>query len=154
MLIPGKSTLDRSWIAGGVLAGRSPMLFPDDAGTPSIDWDSGRRHAQNGRGKGLQGERNQKSTMADRPQDGGLGNRRPPSQMPLGNWLKSREDGRMKRRAVAGSPALWWTCQSTGWESDEGTRSPTGCRVREMHKPAVGRGRTIGWHLSDLSCFL
>ena len=47
MLIPGKSTLDRSWIAGGVLAGRSPMLFPDDAGTPSIDWDSGRRHAQN-----------------------------------------------------------------------------------------------------------
>jgi len=63
--------------------------------------------SQNGRGKGLQGEHNQKSTMADRPQDGGPGNRRPPRQMPLGNWLKLREDGRMKRRAVAGSPALW-----------------------------------------------
>ena len=44
-------------------------------------------------------------------------------------------DVRVKRRAAAGSPALWRTCQKADVQRDEGTRSPTGCLVWETTGP-------------------
>ena len=65
----------------GAIAGRTPVLFPADDGTPSIDRHSRQWRARNVAkrlGEGLQGERDRGSTMADWPSHGGPGNRGPP----------------------------------------------------------------------------
>ena len=43
--------------------------------------------------------------------------------------------GSVKRRAVAGSPPPWRTCQNADVQRDTGTRSPTGCWVWETTGP-------------------
>jgi len=57
---------------------------------------------------------------------------------------RRERDGRVKRRAAAGSPAPWR--QKADVQRDGGTRSPTGCRVRETTGPlsdAAGRSADI-----------
>jgi len=62
-----------------------PMLFPADAGTPSIDQHSRLWHTRNvAKRLGATGERDRGRAMADRPADDGPGNRRaapPPSPL-------------------------------------------------------------------------
>jgi len=75
---------------------------------------------------------------------------------PLGRrWTIGRrrgQDGRMKRRAAAGSPLPWHTCQKADVQRDGGLRSLTGCRVWETTGPpsdVAGRSADIsgGWHI-------
>ena len=133
---------DRSWIAsggtkGGAIAGWYPMLFPADAGTPSIDRHGRRLHARN---------------VTKRPGEGaedGPGNHcPPPCRMPLDNWSTSQEDGCAKLWAAAVSPAPWHTCQNAGMERSRGRDR------RPAARPPVRCSRTIGRNLSALSCFL
>ena len=85
---------------GGAIAGRSLTVFLAHAGTPSIDRHSRGgtpKTARGGYGGARPGKRNGHWPPDDEP-----GNRR----MLLDSWSTSRADGRVKRRAVAGSPAL------------------------------------------------
>jgi len=69
----------------------------------------------------------------------------PPRRTPLDNRATSRGDGRVKRRAAAGSSAPGRTCQNADVQRDGGTPSPTGCRVWETTGPpsdAAGRWRS------------
>ena len=155
---------DQSWIAGGGargggIAGRTPMSFTADAGTPSVPLAHLKRH-KTARGGSYKGSTTGEAQWLISPRTMGWGITVPllplPCQTPLDNQSTSWEDGRMKRRAAAGSLALWRTCHNANMERDGGTRSPTGPQTPSSGdpRPAVGRGRTIGRHLSDLSCFL
>jgi len=110
-------------------------------------------------GWGLQLERDRGSAMADWPVHDGPGNRcaapPPPRRMPLDNQSMLREDGHAKWRAAARSLALWRTCQNADVERD-GDATTDRPREAEYGKPQarLWRGRTIGRHLSGLSCFL
>ena len=86
---------------GGAIASQSLDRCGDPSGAPET--------SQNGRGRGLQGERDRGSTMTDRPLDDGPGNRllRPSdaTRMPLDNWSTSRADRHTKLQAAAGPGA-------------------------------------------------
>ena len=122
------------------MAGRPPILFPADAGTPSIDRHSGRWCAQNvakwpregATGGARPGKHNGRSAPGRRA------GKLPPAPVKC-RWTIGRRRGRMgtqnsKRQAVAGSPAPWRTCQNTDMECDRGMRSPTGPQ-REYGRP-------------------
>jgi len=69
----------------------------------------------------------------------------PPCQTPLDNRSTSWEDGRVKRRAAAGSLALWRTCHNANMERDGGTQSPTSPQTPSSGdpRPAVGQSADI-----------
>ena len=115
----------------GAIAGWSPVLFPADAGTPSIDrrsrwwrarnvakWLGGYRRSATGDAQWPIGLRTtgQGITVPPLP---------PPRQMPLDSRSTLREDGRAKWWALARFPAQWRTCQNADMERDgEGDRRP------------------------------
>ena len=78
------------------------------------------------RGGGYRGSATGEVQWPIGPRTAGQGITARPPQTLLDNRSTMRADGRAKRRAAAGSPAPWRTCQNTGWERNEGTRSPTG----------------------------
>ena len=133
-----------------------PAPFPADDGTsspPADDQHSQQWHTQNGRG--VWG-----STTAIGPRTTGRGITASP---PPSDAAGRGRDGRVKRRAAAGSPAPWRTCQKADVQRDRGTRSPTGCWVSETTgPPSDGRMMAVGTFdvcsnaavNSDLSCFL
>jgi len=93
----------------------------------------------------VRGERDQGSAMAIDPRT----MRRGITASPVGrHWTigqRRGRDGRVKRRAAAGSPAPWCTCQQADVQHG-GTRSLTGCRVWETPGPpsdAAGRSADI-----------
>jgi len=116
---------------GGIEAGggRSPAS-PQHCSRPtpgphrSINIASGGAPKTSQNGWRLQGERDRGRAMADRPADDGSGNCRaapsPPCRTPLDNRSTLREDGRAKRRAAAGSPAPWCTCQKADMQCNRG----------------------------------
>ena len=116
----------------------------------SIDIASGGvpETSQNGWGRGLQGERDRGSAMANRPPGRQVGES-PPT--PVGclwtiSWHR-RWDGHAKWWATAGSPAPWHTCQHAGWECNRRTLSPTSPRVWETTSPPSD----VASRLADIS---
>jgi len=105
---------------------------------------------------GEEGECDRGSTTAIGPRTTGRGI----TASPLSDAAERGRDGCVKRRAVAGSPAPWRTCQKADVQRDGGMRSPTGCWVWET----TGRGLMMAVGTfdvcsnaavnSDLSCFL
>jgi len=128
----------------------------------SIDRHSGRWHARNvakrpgGTGGVRPGKRNGRSTPGRWAGESPCPPTLLPHWMPLDIRSTLREDERTKRRAVAGSPAPWRTCQNTDMECDGGMRSPTGLQTLGTgdRRLTVGHGRTIGQNLSALFCSL
>jgi len=119
-----------------------------------IAGDGAPKTLQNGRGRGLQGERDRESTMADQPPDDGRGNRRPPPSNAdgqlvdvAGGWARKTANGRQSlglRRH--GAPVKTQT-----WSATEGRdRQPAPKESTGDPMTAVGRGRTIGRNLSAL----
>jgi len=82
------------------------------AGTPSIDRSidivGGGMPGTSQNGRGVQGECDRGSAMADRPQDDGPGNRRaPPRSSPIGcRWTFVRHCGRMSAQNSGQWPGL------------------------------------------------
>ena len=114
-----------------------PAPFPADDGTPSApadDQHSRQWCAQNGRGR-VRGSATGKVQRPSAPRRRVVESPPPPRRTPLDNRSTSRGDGRVKRRAVAGSPAPWRTCQKADVQRDGGTRSPTECWVWETTGP-------------------
>jgi len=115
-------------------------------------------------GGGYVGARPGKCSGHPPPDDGPGNHRLPPRRTPLDNRSTLWGDGRVKRRAAAGSPAPWRTCQNTDVQPDGGTRSPTGMPGMGDHRPAVGHGQMMAVGTfdvcsnaavnSDLSSFL
>jgi len=60
---------------------------------------------------------------------------------PLDNRSTLRKDGQARRRAAAGSPSQWRTCQKADVQRNGGTRSSTGPGMPSAgdHRPTVGR---------------
>jgi len=83
----------------------------------------------------------------------------PPRRTPLDNRSTSRGDGRVKRRAVAGSPAPWRTCQKADVQRDGRDRRPNAGYGRpQAHRRTMAVGTfdvcSNAAVNSDLSCFL
>ena len=140
---------------GGVggIAGRTPTLFPADAGTPSIPLAHPKRHKTAGGGS-YKGSATGEAQWLIGPHTMGWGITvpllPPPCQTPLDNQSTSREDGRVKRRAAARSLAPWRTCHNADMERDgDGRRDRQPAprrRVRETPGPlsdAAGRSANI-----------
>jgi len=141
-LLPLWSELDRWWDhKGGSLAGPGCCSRPIPGPHWSIDITGGGmpEKSQNIQGRGLQGECDRGSTMADRPPDDGPGNCCTPSpcQMLLDSRSTSREDGHAKWWAAAGSLVLWCTCRNADVERDQGIWSPTSPLTLGTETPEV-----------------
>jgi len=91
--------------------------------------------------------------MANRPPDGGPGNRRVPRRMLLDKQSTSREDGCAKLRAAAGSAMVHLSKCRRGVSGDAIADQPPDAGTEDP-RPAVGCGQTIVRHLSALSCSL
>jgi len=144
--------------------------FPAADGTPSApadDQHSRQWCAQNSRGR----VRGSATGEVQRPSaPGRLAGESPPPpprRTPLDNRSTSRGgDGCVKRRAVAGSPAPWRTCQSRHAARRRDAIADRTDRMLGMgdHRPTVGRARMMAVGTfdvcsnaavnSDLSCFL
>jgi len=140
---------DRSWIAGvGAITGRTPRRSRPMTGPHrrlrTIDIACSARPKRPGGGYGRSA-----TVEAQRPSaPGRLAGESPPP--PVGCcWTIGRRrgwDGRVKRRAAAGSPAPWRTCQKADVPRDGGKRSPTGCLIWETTGPpsdVAGRSADI-----------
>jgi len=151
MLILGKShsLVESRNSRRGAITGRSPMLFPADAGTPLTDRHSRQWRARNVVKRPVGGYRGARPGKRNgRSASGQWARNRHPPQL-LENWSTSRAHGCTEWRAAARSPVPWHACRNAGWECDGGMQSPTGPRVWETTAPAP-----VGRHLGDLSCFL
>ena len=127
-----------------------PAPFPADDGTlspPAADQHSRQWRTQNGRVGRVWGIATGEAQWPSAPE-----RRAGESPHPLvgRRWTIGRcrgRDGHVKRRAAAGSPAPWRTCQKAGVQRDGGMRSPTGCWVWETTGPPSD---TAGWRSAHL----
>ena len=144
---------DRSWITGvGARGGGGrrpvPDTVPGQCGDP-IDRSTYRAAVCPKRRKTAVGGGDHGNAMADRPLDGGPGNRRPPRQMPLDNQLTSRDDGRRETACsgrVSGAMAHVSKRRRAARRGGRDRRPALTRRVRETRGPpsdAAGRSADI-----------